>query len=268
MEKNITYNVKAGLPLKDVLIIDCHCHLGPYKNFHNPCNSAEDMLNMMAVLGTDKACITPHAASVGPDYRYGNDMAIATVAKYPDRFLGYVTINPNYETDISSELERCFSAKGMVGIKLHPSYHGVEIDSKAYHEAYKFADAISCPVLIHVWGKGDVAAIERMAEKFPRAVLIMGHAGADHRAMEDACKVAVIHENVYLDTALSMEYQGNIEWLAGLAGPEKILFGSDMPFYDPRPIFGKVAASDLPDKDKAKILGLNMQRILNNVSGE
>jgi Predicted metal-dependent hydrolase of the TIM-barrel fold len=258
-------NVKAGLPLNDVLIIDCHCHHGPYRNFNNPRNSALDMIKSMDNLGISKACITPHAASVGPDYIYGNDLAIDSVINYPERFLGYVSLNPNYPSDMGHEIERCFKVENMIGIKLHPSYHGAQIDSKAYDDAYSFANRISCPVLIHVWGKEDVAAIDRMAQKFPQAVLIMGHAGADIGAMENACKVALIHENVYLDTALSSAYQGNIEWLTELAGSERILFGTDIPFYDPRHVFGKVAASDLAEKDKKNILGLNMQRILSGV---
>ena len=98
MGENIINSVKAGLPLRDICIIDCHCHLGFYKNFNIPANTAEDMLRSMDIIGVNyKACIAPHAASVGPDYRYGNNIAVETVTKYPKRFFGYVAINPSYD---------------------------------------------------------------------------------------------------------------------------------------------------------------------------
>ena len=78
------------------------------KAFHASNNSAEGMLVSMDYLGIDKVCITSHS-SIGPNYRYGNDVVRDAVTRYPDRFMGYVTLNPNYHEDIKNELDRCLA---------------------------------------------------------------------------------------------------------------------------------------------------------------
>ena len=114
---------KKGLPLKDVLIIDEHCHMGPVKwNYEANDGSPEALVAAMDNLGIDIACVS-HCASLSPDYRYGNDRVMDAIKQYPGRFIGYCTINPFYPEEIPDELERCFEADGMKGIKLHPWCH-------------------------------------------------------------------------------------------------------------------------------------------------
>ena len=253
---------KRGLPYDNVLIVDSHCHMGFWRNFNNPCNSAEGMIVSMDTLGVDTACITAHS-SIGPDYRYGNDMVIQAILKYPDRFIGYVTVNPHYVQDMKNELDKCFAVEGIRGIKLHPAGHGCPIDYGNYRLAYETADEKGCPILIHVWGKEEVAAIGKLASRYPKAQFIMGHAGAEIRAMEDAIEVVNRHDNVFVDLAISFTYEGNVEWFVSEMGSKKVLYGSDMPFFDPRPAFGRVAMADISDDEKKDIYGLNMKRLLN-----
>lgn len=258
---SIYERARMGLPLEDVLIIDCHCHMGSWYNFHTPESSPQGMLTSMDALGVGIACVAHHS-SIGPDYRYGNDMVQAAINAHPDRFMGYVTLNPNYPEDMKNEIDRCFAMKGMKGIKLHPDMHGCPIDYKNYHTAYEAADEKRCPVLIHVWGQAEVAAVGRLAGQYPGAGFIMGHSGADVRAMEDAIEIANACHNVYLDLAISVAREGNVEWLVKEAGAKKVLYASDMPFFDPRPAFGRVALAEISDEEKRDVFGLNMKRLL------
>lgn len=260
---DIFEKASKGLPLDDVLIIDIHDHIGPYLQFNIPGNDAAGMISSMDNLEIDMAFITAHVAAVGPDYKLGNDIVMKAVTEHPERFIAYATLNPYYKDDIPGELKRCFAYKGFKGIKLHPGGHGTIIEDSAYDYVYEFADQNRLPILIHVWGKADVAAINRLCAKYPNAIFIMGHGGADSKAMEDAAKVISERENAYVDVAISFAPQGNIEWFVEKAGSKKILFGTDMPFYDPRHTFGRVAMACISDEDKRNIFGLNAKRILN-----
>lgn len=257
---------RYGLPLEDVLVIDSHCHIGKWWQFHIPGHTAEDMLTSMDRLGLNKAFITAHSA-IGPDYTHGNDMVIDAVKRYPERFIGYATVNPNYESDMKNELDRCFSVNGIRGIKLHPGCHGAAIDYKKYRIAYETANELACPVLIHVWGKADVDAIDRVSALYPQARFVIGHSGADIHAMEDAIEVVKSRDNAYLDLAVSVAFEGNVEWFVSEVGSTKVLYGSDMPFLDPRPALGRVAMADITDDEKKNILGLNMKSILEGAAG-
>ena len=70
------------------------------------------------------------------------------------------------------------------------------------------------------------------------------------------------HDNVYADLALSMTYEANVEWFVHEVSSKKVIYGSDAPFFDPRPAFGRVALADITDDEKKDIFGLNIKRIL------
>lgn len=256
---------RKGIPLADVKVIDCHCHMGDWQHFHVPNGSAEGMLESMDALGTDIACVTAHCA-IGPDYIHGNNMVIDAVRKYPDRFLGYITINPNYPEDIKNELDRGFAIDGMFGVKLHPGTHDKPIEHRNYHIAYEVANHKKCVVLIHVWGKGPVRTVGKMADQYPDISFVMGHGGADIEGMEAAAEVVGSHKNVYVDIAISRAREGNVEWLVKNMGSDKVLYGTDMPFFDPRPTLGRLAFADLTETDKKNIFGLNMERLIKKYS--
>jgi predicted TIM-barrel fold metal-dependent hydrolase len=45
-------------------------------------------------------------------------------------------------------------------------------------------------------------------------------------------------------------------------GSKKILFGSDMPYFETRSTIGRIAMGKISEDEKKDILGLNMKRIL------
>lgn len=91
----------------------------------------------------------------------------------------------------------------------------------------------------------------------------MGHGGADTEALETAIDVVNRRNNVFIDLAISRVREGNVEWLVKEMGSDKILYGTDTPFFDPRPAFGRVAFAEINEQDKKNIFGLNMLNLLN-----
>ena len=66
--------------------------------------------------------------------------------------------------------------------------------------------------------------------------------------------------NVYVDIVASPVPYGGLAKLVESVGADKMLFGTDTPFFDNAHQIGKVTHARLSDEDKQKILGLNMQR--------
>ena len=258
---SIYSKARAGLPLDGVSVIDAHAHLGYMHLFHVPCATAESLLPDMDALGIDCACISAFS-SLTADYRYGNNLVMEAVAKYPDRFIGYVAVNPNYAEDMRNELDRCFAAAGMMAIKLHPALHGHPPDHMHYRAAFEMADENEMTVLVHTWGAGDVAGVDRIAGLYPGANFIMGHSGADIRAMEATIDIVNKRDNVLADLTISLTHEGNVEWFVKEMGSEKILFGSDMPYFSPCPNLGRIAMARIGEEDKRNILGRNMKKLL------
>jgi predicted TIM-barrel fold metal-dependent hydrolase len=261
----ILSTIEQGLPLKGVFIMDVHGHLGHVRNRHTPFNDAKSVIRIMDRIGIDKVCLSG-MASLRSDYRFGNDLIGEALKNYPDRLIGYAVVNPNYpEKDIIEELDRCFNKLGMKAIKIHPVYHGCPVDSSNYHPIFEYASARGCPILSHTWegeSEDDPSLFDKLSRDYPRVNFILGHSGARPRGVEKCIKLARKRDNIYLDLACSLlMYFGVVENFVKQVGADKILYGSDFVFHDPRPHLGKIAYARISDRDKVKILGLNAARI-------
>jgi predicted TIM-barrel fold metal-dependent hydrolase len=250
-------------PLEGELVIDSHCHMGPYFNFHIPDNDAGSMVEVMDRLGVKMACTSPHVG-ITPDFRMGNDMAAKAMRDYPGRFFGYITLNGSYPEEIPGEIERCYSM-GMRGFKLHPSLHGYPADGENLKPMWEFANERVLPVLSHTWA-GDrtcsPSILGKLAEQYPNVPVILGHSGGTLAGYDESIEVAKKRENVFLETCCSSVLYGTIERFVREVSADKILFGSDMPFVNANAQIGKILYARISDEDKRKILGLNMARII------
>ncbi len=251
--------------LEGELVIDSHCHMGPYFNFHIPDNDAGSMVEVMDRLGIKMACTSPHVG-ITPDFRMGNHIAAEAMKDYPGRFFGYITLNGNYPEEIPGEIKRCYSM-GMRGFKLHPSLHGYPADGENLKPMWEFANEEGLPVLSHTWA-GDrtcsPSILGKLAEQYPNVPVILGHSGGTLAGYDESIEVAKKRKNVFLETCCSSVLYGTIERFVREVSADKILFGSDMPFVNANAQIGKILYARISDEDKRKILGLNMVGILDS----
>ena len=67
--------------------------------------------------------------------------------------------------------------------------------------------------------------------------------------------------NVYVDFAGDYYHHGVIEAFADKIGADRILFGSDVNWFDPRCNLGLFLGANLPDEDIYKMLRTNTEKI-------
>lgn len=251
---------RAGQPLPFPMY-DAHMHTGRWYHFPILDGESDGMLRAMDSAGIRAAILTSLAA-LGPDPRAGNDDVRYRVRAHPGRFLGYVTTNAHYPQAMRAELERCLGAPEFVGVKVHQSVCGAPADSPAWDPVYEAADARGWLVLSHTWGATEVNRHADTLKRFHRLQLLLGHAGADYEGYRAAVALAREYDNVFLDLTLSLTRRGIVEWLVREIGPERIVFGTDMPFLDGRGAPGWIIFADIDDAAKALILGGNLRRVL------
>jgi predicted TIM-barrel fold metal-dependent hydrolase len=157
--------------------------------------------------------------------RPDNEGVAGLVAAHPDRFYGWIFLNPRAGGDVLEELERWRAVPGMVGIKLHPHWHDYTTD--LLDPLLKRAEELRMPALIHLgFGKrGDFRAI---CAKFPELVVISAHAGVpfygDLWRYEGECpNLYVDLSSPYIDEALARD-------AVKAMGPERCLYGTDAPY--------------------------------------
>ncbi|MGH2603884.1 MAG: amidohydrolase family protein, partial [Dehalococcoidia bacterium] len=157
-----------------MLVIDNHCHIGPYAGWWQPDNDAASMVRTMDRVGIAQACVFSTLA-VTIDARGGNDLSLAAAAAFPDRLMAYVVVDPNQPDTVKDELQRCFDA-GARGVKFHTQLANYPFDGPAYEPAFAFAHEHRLPLISH--GVGSPEILRRVARAYPDAHFIVAHAGA------------------------------------------------------------------------------------------
>ncbi len=241
------------------MIIDGHVHIGTSSFFHMAAD-AELLIAQADEAGFDKIFVTDLCA-LFYDMREGNDALGAAMARYPDRILGFATVpTPRFGQKAIDEVRRCHETYGMRGIKTY-SYPEASVAEPASYPLMELAAELRMPVLIH----STPAECDHLMTHVPDVSLVMAHTGGHpwaHGDWQRAIAVAGKHENLLLDTASSQIDNGMLERAVGEVGPERIVFGTDMPLLDPFTQLAKVRGAAIDDDAKELILGGNYERIL------
>ena len=254
-------NVKFGLPIEGVRIIDVHGHLGEYYAFYNSRqSSAQAIVDMLDKLGVECAFLSTNIGFIA-DFKRGNVQMAEAVKAFPKRIYGYVVLNPNYIEDMIPELKKYENNPGFKGIKFHISANKTPFSSPKYTPALSYADEHGLVVLQHTWGIDEALAVVPLADRYPNAKFIIAHSETCIDRIERLADAVNCRENLYVDTALSSAVEGSIELLAKYVDTKKILYGSDVAFYSPNFTFGRIALADLDDEVKLDILGRNAAKI-------
>jgi len=91
--------------------------------------------------------------------------------------------------------------------------------------------------------------------------LILGHSGGRCEGHRAAVALARQHANVYLDLSGDCYGLGLVEYLVGQAGSDRVLYGSDMTWIDPRTQLGMVLDAEISEADKTRVLRENALRL-------
>ncbi len=245
-------------------IVDCHGHIGTFANQYIPREGRpEATVAMMDELGMRTACVS-HCLGIGPDFRVGNRRSCEAAASHPGRLAIYLAYNPNYPAEAGlASLEELAGSPGVVGVKFHTTQHQAVASDERFAPAWEFARRRGLLILSHTWGVPDILGIEKMARRFPDVPVIMGHSGGyEFAAVAEAMRVARECDNAFLDLCLSGMFEGLVEAFVRDVDARKVLFGSDIPFIDPRANLGRVVFARIPDPDKELILRDNTRALL------
>lgn len=260
MNAGLLERVRRGDNLRDLNIIDMHAHIG-YYSFAIPDTGLDAMVACMDRSGVAKL-VTSHMRCMSGDCHSGNVEVRKAIKAYPGRILGYLSFWPSDPRSVAAEINKHQDA-GFTGLKLHNS-NGFPYDHPAYEPAYEFAHARRMPVLFHTWGgEHEFREIRAISQKYPQLALLLAHAGAANEA--GYIQIARDCANVYLELALSRSPRGLVARLAEAVGADKVIWGSDVYFFDQAPQLGKVAAARIAEEDKLKILSRNAQHILDRI---
>jgi predicted TIM-barrel fold metal-dependent hydrolase len=248
----------------DCPIVDVHAHYGPYRAIYFPHRGeAEAMLSVMDRVGVRIAVLSGHTALA--DARLGNQEIAEVVAAHPDRFRGYIVINPHYPEYTAAVIDQfdTWMAEGFVGFKLHPGMHEYPLTGPNYASLLEFANARRVPILCHTWGADGTCGtvqVRAIVERYSDLPFIAGH--ACYGDWDPAIALARKHENLFLELTAAYAVNGILERMVEGAGAGNVLFGNDLPWFDTAYALGCVLYAHITDAERHAILHRNAERLL------
>ncbi len=261
-----TRNLKATFLARgraaDCPIYDLHGHMGPCYGLHINRETAAEADAVLKRAGVRLLVFCHHAALWAPDI--GNAANIKAVRAFPDRLRAYCGINPNYPDQVQKDVAAFDRhADVYVGFKLLADYHGIPITDPRNEPAWQLAEARALPVLLHTWGNSVNSGhkvVRQVAERYRRAKILLGH--SCHGCWGDAFQLVKDFPNVYLELCAVMDERGVLERFVDELGSERIVFGTDYPWFSHHYYIGAVLGSGISDDDCRNIFYRNAKRIL------
>ena len=160
-------------------------------------------------------------------------------------------------------------AQGARGIKMHPAVQLVRPDSRRAAALYRMCGARDMFVLWHCGPVGiegryprwlsQVRFYEKPIAENSRTQFVLGHSGA--LQFEQALELQRRYPNVWLET--SSQSVSNIEQMVRRADPDRVVHGSDWPFYHPAISISKILIATEGNKElRHKMLWSNAAALL------
>jgi predicted TIM-barrel fold metal-dependent hydrolase len=204
-----------------------------------------------------------------------NDYILESVARYPERLVGFCAVS-RYDDDASlAEIERCARA-GIRGIgelrpdaQLPPSASPETLAplSRLLREHNLILLTHSSEPVGHLYPGKGAATPEKLysfISAFAGVPVVCAHWGGGLPFYTLMPEVRRALEDVYFDTAVSpFLYRPEVYRLVrDLVGADRILFGSDYPVISPSRLLNEIENLGLPDEDRDLILSGNARRLL------
>lgn len=246
-------------------IFDADTHMSPYKNFEKSIHG-EEWEARMERAGIEKALawLLPQEVE---DVSESNEYIYLQARKNP-RILpfGWANIKEGVEK-AKRDAEKCLLEYGFRGVKLNGAQNEYYIDSPEALEVIGVIAKFGGMTAFHIGADypefTDPKRAEKAAKRFPEMPVIMVHMGGAGKpdVSEAVIEVAKENPNMYLvGSAIGVN---KVKQAIDILGPDRILFGSDTPFYDAEAVKQEYLQMLSPygEEITAKVMGLNAKRL-------
>ena len=242
-------------------VIDTHGHMDAYGRIFMPRMSAEAMIATMDDCGLKLLIFSHHLALLSAEL--GVQESLDAVHQFPDRLRAYLVVHPNYPRKFTRNL-KIFEANRdvFVGFKFHPTLQAAALDHPGYKPAWEYAEAHALPVLSHTWGFDEFCGAEvirSVAGQYPHVPLLLGH--SVHDDWMSAVELALEFPNIYLELTAVLDDRGPLELFVKTVGSRRLLFGTDIPWFDPHYYLGSLFSAHITDEDRHNICHRNAEKL-------
>ncbi|MFC2136880.1 amidohydrolase family protein [Bacteroidota bacterium] len=218
-------------------------------------------------------------ALICPILYASNEFVYSICKKYPDRFIGFASVNPHKKNAVET-LEKAIINYQFNGIKFHPPLQNFYPNDQKIYPIYELAIKLNVPIVFHVGStpfgnltllkQADPILLDEVAVKFPKLKIVLTHLGTLWH--NEAFMVVEKNPNVYIDTAA---YPYEIKELLTKktierVGENKFIFGTDFPmpyegkYHEMKDFVECINSLDITNIQKEKIFYKNFQTLISS----
>ena len=208
------------------------------------------------------------------------------VGKYPDRFIGFGSVNPNKDEEYVEEKLREISELNLRGIKMLPTIQFFNpSENKNFERICEYCEKNRKVILYHTgcdpgpWESPELSEdanpkyLKPVLEKYS-PMIILAHTGSYSALkpglwLDKALNLGKEFENVHFDSSAASQVTYSkkvVERIRESVGIERLLYGSDFPVVQGSNMQYEVNVirncQYLTDEEKNMILGLNAAKLL------
>jgi uncharacterized protein len=210
--------------------------------------------------------------------RLSNEYVAQAVADFPDRFVGFGSVDPLKGVETAVEGVEQIKDLGLKGVKFHPSIQRFAPDDEQHWPIFERCQELGLIGLFHTGTSGLGAGtpggqgirldycrpirLDTVAAAFPGFQVIAAHFGFPWH--DEMLAIALHKTNVFIDISgwapryipatVVREMKGRLQ--------DQFLFGSDYPFIRPERCLDELGQLEIPDAVLEKLLLGNGRRLL------
>lgn len=253
---------------KKYKIIDSHMHLGTIPDAYYYKYSDERVMGIQREFNVEIS-LCSHCIGF-----FNIDKQIDEIKKVSEKFSSsihwYIIYDPNYPQKSIKILEDNKDKINFAGVKIHPVIHSTRLDSDAYNLLWEYAKENDIVILSHTWSPftdnpkqqlSNPLLLESVLYKFKNLKVILGHSGGKIDFYGKVIDFARKYKNIYLELSGDTLYPPVFREILDKVGPERALFGTDMPMVDIRYHIINVLLADLDNKEREDIFYNNAKKL-------
>lgn len=244
------------------MLIDAHNHLGPDIPLLGDCRAGPELVETMDRTGVAMALVQQHVRNSGYIHllEAGLRHVAAAVSSYPTRLFGCALVHPLLEESLV--LARKALREGFRAVKIWPGADYQPTPSRMA-EVMTLCREFKVPLRVHADiddPRSSPFALLPLALAYPDVPVVLAHMPGEY-TLDGLATVAAgrMAPNLYFDTSTcpsSMIGQAIHE-----LGADRILWGSDSPWWDIEIELAKIRLLDLSTADAELVLGDNARRL-------
>jgi predicted TIM-barrel fold metal-dependent hydrolase len=253
------------------MIIDVNVYLERWPFRRLPCDRADRLLEKLDACGVTQAWAGSFDGLLHRDMGGVNARLAEACRKHgAGRLIPFGSVNP-WLPDWKEDLRRCHEEHGMPGIRLHPNYHGYQLENPDFAELLALAERRDLIVQLclrmedvrmqhPIMPVPDVRPepILDLMKELPKLRLVLLSA---LRMRGKILTQFVEAGNVYFEISMLEGVQG-ISNLLQRIPVERVLFGSHFPLFHLESALLKLQESDLPQAARDAITHASARRLL------